>query len=306
VQAGCFTWERHLNNVVSFTGLLQLVGNRLGMHDVPCPICGPQRHAASNRTRKVLRVWFTEPSFMTYQCARCNAHGYARALGGPLPDPVELAMAKSKAQQFAATNAAVKRDKARWLWAQRRDPARTPVERYLREVRCFGGTLPPTIGFLPARDEFCPAMISVFGIPIEADGIVSVPSSAIQGVHLTRLASDGLAKAGTDSDKVMIGAPRGWPIVLAMPGDLAGISITEGIEDGLSVNEATGLGVWAAGSASMMPALAKVVPNWIECATILVDDDSDGCRNADDLRRGLEARGIEVRLIIPALRGGAG
>jgi hypothetical protein len=42
------------------------------------------------------------------------------------------------------------------------------------------------------------------------------------------------------------------PIVLAPPNDLLGSSITEGIEDALTMHEATGLGTWAAGSAARL------------------------------------------------------
>jgi hypothetical protein len=231
-------------------------------------------------------------------------HGYARDDGAPAPDPAELAKAKAAAQRFAATVAKAKCDKARWLWDQRRPIAGTPAERYLREVRCYDGPLPVTLGFLPARDKFPPAMIAAFGMPIEIEPqVMSISAAAVRGVHLTRLASDGSAKAGTDTDKIMLGAPHGAPIVLGSIGDGLGLAITEGIEDGLSVHEATGLGVWAAGSASFMPALAPVVPDCIECVTILVDDDSAGRRNADELARRLDHRSIEVRLVVPRVQG---
>jgi hypothetical protein len=293
-----------LTNVISCTELLQLAGHHLGPHDVPCPVCGPDRRSNINRRRKVLRVWRVTPTFTTYRCARCDVHGFAREDGAPAPVPAELAKAKVEARRFAAMTGEAKRSKARWLWGQRRPIPGTPAERYLREVRCYGGPLPATIGFLPARGDFSPAMISAFGMPTEIEpNVISISASAIQGVHLTRLVADGSAKAGTDTDKIMVGTPRGAPIALAAVGDLLGLAITEGIEDALSVHEATGLGAWAAGSASFMPALAAAVPSWIECCTIMVDDDRTGRQNADDLGRRLEDRGIEVRLVIPRMQG---
>jgi hypothetical protein len=124
-------------------------------------------------------------------------------------------------------------------------------------------------------------------------------SLEIQAIHLTRLKPDGTAKAGTDRDKIMLGRPRGAPIVLAEIDDGLGLAITEGIEDGLSVHEATGLGVWAAGAASLMPALAPAVPGFVEVVTIIVDDDKAGRLNARELARRLEDRGIETRLVSP-------
>jgi hypothetical protein len=49
------------------------------------------------------------------------------------------------------------------------------------------------------------------------------------------------------------------PIVVAPLNDLLSLAITEGIEDALSVYEASGLGVWAAGSAPHMAKLAAAV-----------------------------------------------
>jgi hypothetical protein len=60
--------------------------------------------------------------------------------------------------------------------------------------------------------------------------------------------------------------------------------VAEGIEDALTAYQATGLGAWAAGSASYMPALAKSIPSYIECLTILVDENAAGRTNSIELR----------------------
>ena len=86
--------------------------------------------------------------------------------------------------------------------------------------------------------------------------------------------------------------------MLAPVNDLLGLAITEGIENGLSTYEATGLGAWAAGSASRLPALAAVVDPCVECVTIVTDDDHDGRRHAIALAEQIRARGIEARPII--------
>jgi hypothetical protein len=113
------------------------------------------------------------------------------------------------------------------------------------------------------------------------------------------LMPDGSNKAGTGNDKIMIGNSSGWPIILAPPNDLLGVAITEGIENGLSVYAATGLGVWAAGSASRMPALANAIPEWIDCVTVVADDDADGRKFAAELAARMLSRNIEARLIVP-------
>ena len=67
--------------------------------------------------------------------------------------------------------------------------------------------------------------------------------------------------------------------------------IVEGIEDGLTVYQSTGLPVWAAGSAPFMPMLAPAVPLWVEVVTIVADDDHAGQDNARKLAAALYRRG---------------
>jgi Toprim domain-containing protein len=122
-----------------------------------------------------------------------------------------------------------------------------------------------------------------------------IADGAVTGVHLTRLAVDGSCKAGTERDKIMVGNCRGSPIVLAPVNDLLGLVVAEGIEDTLSTVEATGLGGWAAESAAHMPALADAIPRYVECVTIIVDDDRDGRRHAARLAELVAAHGTEIR-----------
>jgi hypothetical protein len=86
--------------------------------------------------------------------------------------------------------------------------------------------------------------------------------------------------------------------VLAPCSDLLSLAITEGIKDALTVHELTGLGAWAAGSASRLEALADVVPGYVEAVTIMVDANDAGINNAAKLGALLERRGIFVQLPI--------
>jgi len=94
----------------------------------------------------------------------------------------------------------------------------------------------------------------------------------------------------------MVGHSIGSPIVLAPMNGMLGLAITEGIEDALSVHQATGLGAWAAGAASRMPALADTVPDYTSCVSIVADDDDTGRENSEKLAEALVARGIHVEL----------
>lgn len=192
------------------------------------------------------------------------------------------------------------------MWSKRRPLIGSIAETYLREARGYSGQIPPplpaTLGFLPARGDHGPAMIAAFGVPHEPEpGTLVIADDAVRGVHITRLAPDGMGKAGSDTDKIMIGTSVGSPIVLAPANNLFGIAVTEGIEDALSVHLATGLGAWAAGSASRLPALVGAIPSYVESVTILVDDDEDGRRHAGELAVRLLSRGVQVRQCCPAV-----
>src|SRR5258708_31812663 len=64
----------------------QLTNGRLGVHDVPCPLCGPFKSHRGQR-RDVLRVWRVEPGFSTFHFARCGEAGYCPGFGAPPPGP---------------------------------------------------------------------------------------------------------------------------------------------------------------------------------------------------------------------------
>lgn len=255
---------------------LQELSRDAAVADAACPLCGPSCNTPSNRVRKVMRIWNEGDDFITYHCERCGESGYAKAEGArqsaPRPRPVKTEPTPDK------------RKTARFLWTQRKAIAGSIAERYLREARGYRGPLPPTLGFLPARGEHPPAMIAAFG----------VDDDTVAGVHLTKLKPDGSGKADVEKPKIMIGPSKGQPIVLAPCNDLLGLAITEGIEDALTVHELTGLGAWAAGAAGRMPSLADAVPEYVECVSIFVDDDTAGRSNAAKLAAELRQRGIDV------------
>jgi hypothetical protein len=189
-------------------------------------------------------------------------------------------------------------EKARWMWSQRQPLTGSIVERYLREVRGITCPLPATLGSLPPRrpEHHHPAMIAALGLVDEPQpGVLGKPRD-VNSVHLTLLKRDGSGKADAKPNKLIIGRPLGRPILLAPPNDLLGLAITEGIEDAVTAHEATGLGAWAAGSASMMPSLAPNVPNCIEAVTIYAHPDQGGQHGARTLATALHRRGIEVSI----------
>lgn len=286
-----------MGGAFSLDDLKAMVGAKFGTRDVACPECGPHRRSPKNRTREVLRVWLLDDRFGTWCCARCGSKGEARAGrdGRPI-DRDAIRRARAAAAERDRETAAIRLGKAKWLWRQRLAVPGTIVERYLRDARGYGGTIPATLGFLPARGEHPPAMIAAYGVPLEPEpGVLMMAEKVFKGVQITRLTDRG-EKAPGDA-KISIGKSAGSPIVLAPLNDGLGLAIAEGAEDALSIAEATGLGAWAAGGASRMPALAETVPSYTGCVSVLVDDDPAGRKHAAELVTRLRARRFNVETI---------
>jgi predicted RNA-binding Zn-ribbon protein involved in translation (DUF1610 family) len=279
----------------------RLADGLIGTRDFPCPMCGPTRRKPASQRKPVLRIWASQSGLAGFYCARCGERGYVRnGLVTSRLDPTTLDRLKAEAAQRDRIATADRLQTARWLWRQRQPILGSIAETHLRQARGYHGPLPATLGFLPARGGHEPAMIAAFGLPSEPEpGRIVIADDAVCGVHITRLAPDGLEKAGTDTDKKMIGKSVGWPIVLAPANDLLGLAITEGIENALSVHEATGLGAWAAGAASRLPGLAEAVPEHINSVTVFLDNDEDGRRYGHELATRLRKRGFDVRLVLP-------
>lgn len=284
-----------MSDALSIKFIEDTTGMQIGAHDLSCPLCGPDRKSAHNRVRRVLRAFIKPDGFVSYTCARCGADGYF------LPDgkrEVRKPHNSPAMSNVTPDHDARQRKKARFLWS-RSVPAEETVTRYLR-ARGYGGEIPSTARFLPARFGHHPAMITAFGMAEEVEcGRYEISPENVQGVHLTLLKEDGSGKAGTDRDKIMVGPSKGFPIMLAPPNDGQGLIISEGIENGLSAHEATGLGLWVAGSAGRLGSLAAAIPSFVECVTILADDDPSGRKGARALAYALSERDIEVLSTVP-------
>jgi hypothetical protein len=281
---------------------LERLAPRLGTNDAPCPICSAQVSPQGAR-RKVLRIWRERDDFAGFACARCGEKGWARnrdaeprSRSSAKPPPERLAEIRREAVQRQAIEQAQSLGKARWLWARRRPVGGSPAETYLREGRGYRGPIPATLGYLPANGDYGQATIGAFGIASEPEpGVLAIADDAVVGVHITKLSADGSGKADVEPNKIMVGrGSSGFPICVAPPNDMLGLAITEGIEDALSIRQATSLGAWAAGSASRVPALANTVPSYIECVTVCAHPEPTGQENASSLAEALTARGIEV------------
>jgi hypothetical protein len=279
----------------------QLTDRRLGTFDVPCPLCGPFKRSPRNQRKRVLRVYRIELSFAGFYCARCGEQGFARDHYSAPPDPIKLARARAEAAERERVSIVLQLRKARGIWRRRQGLPGSIGETYLRR-RGYRGTFPPTLGFLPATEGYPdPAIVAAFGMAREtehtAPGVIEIGDD-VPGVHLIKLLPDGSDRIRDEELKPKITIGRGFvsPIVLAAYNDLLALTIAEGVEDGLNDHQISGTGVWAAASAARMPALAALVPSYVDCVTILVDDNPTGRRNSAAVAAGLHARGIEALL----------
>ncbi|CCE06445.1 hypothetical protein BRAS3843_1730014 [Bradyrhizobium sp. STM 3843] len=269
----------------------------IGRYYATCPRCSHKRKKAHQKL-KCLGITIDHEG-VQFGCNHCDwtgGHFYREsgAYRSTLVDSAKIEEVKRRKQEEADDRLKV----ALSLW-RRRLPSDPIVERYLA-VRGYTGPIPATIGFLPAAGRHPPAMIAAFGMAREsAPGVIVIDDSEVRGVHLTKLKPDGSGKAGTENDKIMIGSSSGYPIVLAPVNDLLGLSIAEGIEDALSLHQATGLGAWAAGSANRLPALAERIPSYVEIVSIAADNDDVGLRYANELGR-IVLRSRECRILVPA------
>ena len=91
------------------------------------------------------------------------------------------------------------------------------------------------------------------------------------------------------------------PMVLGPPNDLLGLAIAEGVEDALSVYQSTGLGTWASGGASGLPALANVIPMYVECIIFAHPDDKAGRDGARKLASALRAARTQITVAIEGI-----
>jgi hypothetical protein len=206
-------------------------------------------------------------------------------------------------------------------------------EVYLRN-RGYDGPLPATLGFLPAWRDLPPAVICAFGMATEIapaehrwrwhaehgkplpkpsaddpkavpwteepwvpDSSVQIVDADVLGVHLIKLKPDGSDRLrDIENAKITIGRDVVAPIILAPINDLLALTIGEGVEKTLADHRVSGAGAWASASAARLPGLADLVPSYIECVTVLVDENDDGRKYSNKLAARLHARGIEVLL----------
>ena len=181
---------------------------------------------------------------------------------------------------------------AQAMWGESQSASDTLASVYLN-VRGYSGEIPESIRFLKSRKH----RPSGQRFPVVVSAVRVWPSREVVAVHRTFLALDGRGKAPVQKAKMALGPIRGGAVQLSPLGEQ--LAVTEGIESGLSVLQATGLPTWAALSAGGITSLrlppVEMVPQLVICS----DHDQTGLKAAREAAKRWHAEGRLVRIAIP-------
>ncbi len=176
------------------------------------------------------------------------------------------------------------------IWGSSQPAPGTIVETYLR-ARGYFGPIPISLHYVKGKhrsdQKSHPIMLAAAMLPGDPPEIV--------GVHRTFLLEDGSGKALLTPAKMSVGNLRGAGVPLAKLGPK--VAVSEGIETGLSVQQATGIPTYAALSTAGMKAL--LLPTVVCEVVIAADPDDVGMKAAKAAARRWHAEGRIVRIAKP-------
>ena len=178
------------------------------------------------------------------------------------------------------------------IWRRAVPAPGTLVETYLR-ARGITIPVPPSLRYLAAAKHKPTGLI----LPAMVAGVQD-PDGRVVAVHRTFLSRAGTAKASVSDPRMSLGPVAGGAVRLAKANGR--VAVSEGIETGLSVLQATGIPTWAALSAPNMAAV--ILPPDIRDVILGPDGDEAGATNAQKAARRLVDEGRAVR-IAPAPEG---
>jgi hypothetical protein len=290
---------------LSFDALAGLLRDR-ARADVPCPECGPRCTTKANAKKQVLAVWRKGDGFLTYNCTRCGAKGYAAADRARDWRKATPAGFKPRHPPIVVPDAdQVRRTKrARQMWREATNPRGTIVETYLasrglqlddeddpnrQAIRYHGGLYLKETLHPDGAGSLMPGMLALM-----RDPVTDHPT----GVHRTFLHRDGRPVIGPDGKKVRLMLGPANPIKIDAHEDVvSGLHIGEGIESVLAARQLGYRPAWAVGSAGAIAAFP--VLDGIEALSVFTEND----RASDDAARTLCARyqaaGVETWLCQP-------
>ena len=266
---------------LSYDSLVDLISRRFGTHDVPCPLCGPERRSPVNRKRRVLRIWHLEEGFATYACARCGERGYARVKGAVASKQVRPA--RSQLKPVEASEQADQRSRIEFalqLWETSCPLVGTLGDKYLKEhrgLRVESLNLDHALRWHGGIN----ALVGLMTDPMTGEGA---------GIHRTILNPDASKR-----ERRMLG--KQGVICLTANEDMSeGLGLVEGVEDGLAVLLSGWGPIWVATSAGGIERFP--VLSGIDSLTIFADADAAGMKAAKACASRWKEAGHEVCLSV--------
>lgn len=275
---------------ITFDALVALTGSHLGVFDVACPLCGPERRSPGNRLRPVLRVWHEGEGVARFCCARCGASGLTR--------PGREAARLRRCHQHEPPRLASPPDGERTayalrIWAEACDPRGTPVETYLtgRGVELPPGAAGEVVRWHP-NAPFGPGHRS----PCMLALVRNIATDAPQAVHRTALSLDGDKAVVDHASRLTLGPIGGGAIKLSPDPEVETcLGVGEGIETVLSLRRHSrfaAVPVWSLVAANQLAAFPVLAG--LEGLVVAVDHDAAGLKAAEAVTARYHAAGLPV------------
>jgi hypothetical protein len=222
--------------------------------------------------------------------SQCDRLEILKALGTEQPQKESFSTLKAQPSETSQKHQWVER-----LWNESRPAQGTVIETYLKS-RGLSGKTPPSIRFLPQAlhtptQARWPVMLTA----------VKTSEGALCGIHRTFLDPQGRGKAPITPNKMSLGVLQGAAAQLFPVGPQGHLLIAEGIENALTLYEATGKPVWAGLSAGGL--MQMVLPDCIKSITLCPDYDSVGLKAAEVAAYRWVAKGRSVFVAKPLLNG---
>lgn len=196
-----------------------------------------------------------------------------------------------KKANSAAVSVNENKERALKIWKEAKPLAGTVAERYLCEHRGITlSPLPLSLRFHPRlyhkdSKQYFPALVAA----------IQAPDRSLTAVHRIFLDATTAKKANVTNQKLTLGSMNGGAVRLAAAGET--LILCEGLEDGLTLLQATGLPTWATlGTAGLK---GVVLPDTVQEIIIAADSDPAGQKAAIAAAERFTREGRKVRIATP-------